>query len=149
MAKRGRPRKVKTQPEVNEFAPVEFAEKKLTGNKTRIVLRKERLVEEEDARGRVQLVPRPWNHRLKVDGKVYNAGDELEVDANFAAELISAGTAQKAGTVLKPFKPKHLSKESLILTSGVVKRDDVIGKIPVYDPQKGNKGEWEDEDLDV
>ena len=147
MAGRGRPKKVVSE----AVEPVQVTEEPIAlGSTIRIVLRSERMIEEEDAKGRLTVVPRPWAQTVKYNGKVYKAGDEFECDATLGAELITSGQAQRAGSQLKPFTPKHIKKKDLILTSGVAKREDVIGKIPTYEAGLGNKGAWDyEEDLDL
>lgn len=141
MAKRRR----KSQGEASQ----ESAETTTDQKKVELVeirLRPEIMRLQENAKGQQKAVPLPWNHKVRYEGKEYKGGDVFECERTTAETLISEGQAQLATAKPTPFVPRHLQDREMHMTSGVVRRDDVLGKIPVYDPEKGNKGEWADED---
>lgn len=109
-----------------------------------VTLKSERYQLEKGKGGHNELVPHPWNQTVRINGKRYTSGETFACPKQLAKQLLAAGQAVQAGKKAEPIMPvSHQDKET-ILMEGVVRRDDVEGKVPVYDPEKGNKGEWEE-----
>jgi len=113
----------------------------------RLRVRTEKYMMGENAKGRPMYVVVPWHPSVMLDKQKIEAGEEFDCPLPLARALLQSGTCQRADDKPTPFRSPSLEHREMRMTAGVLRAEDTFGKIPVYDVEKDNKGEWENDDF--